>query len=70
METLWKVRQRNVLCDEKIFKLALKKKKIVGLNFVKIKKMFKNDFSQQNARILIFLVEKLKIEYISVLPLI
>ena len=33
METLWKVKQRNVLCDKKKFKLALKKKKIFGFKF-------------------------------------
>ena len=31
METLWKVRQRNILCDKKkSFKLALEKNKIIG----------------------------------------
>ena len=43
METLWKVRQRNVLCDnKKNFKLALKKKKIIGFKLcLKIKKCSK-----------------------------
>ena len=34
METLWKVKQRNDLCDiKKGSKLALKKKKIIGFKF-------------------------------------
>ena len=43
METLWKVRQRNVLCDKKkSFKLALEKKKIIGFKLcLKIKKCSK-----------------------------
>ena len=43
METLWKVRQRNVLCNKKkSFKLASKKKKIIGFKLcLKIKKCSK-----------------------------
>ena len=51
METLWKVRQRKVLCDKKKFQVSIKEKENNWFKtLLKNKKMFKNDFSQLNTR--------------------
>ena len=51
METLWKVRQRNVLCDKKKFQVSIKEKENNWLKILlKNKKIFKKDFSQLNTR--------------------